>query len=317
MGATRQRTRGHETLRDRAARRNYNKIEFRGITGTFVVQLNDDERLTILDFNSLSTRFLNAIDIPDLKKRGQSYLLENVLSHDKWLVRHPLLITEDLARAAKPSMDGNKLVDVSDKILEKMDKALPDVYGESLLAYTYRRLVQIAREEEETKSIIFDDADFAFGPAQQQQQPRRSAKANKLVTRSAPPVPVAPDVTDADLEELKRQVRRALSVPASPTPEAGPSSSSRAAPPPAKKAKLGAPLAELSGENQSGRRRVSSHGTAYLDELWQHGSTSGGGGGGKKRTASPDLVLSSDSEGGNVDEGRTIRGMIILDSDEE
>lgn len=304
------------------------------------MQLNDDERLTILDFNSLSTRFLNAIDIPDLKKRGQSYLLENVLSHDKWLVRHPLLITEDLARAAKPSMDGNKLVDVSDKILEKMDKALPDVYGESLLAYTYRRLVQIAREEEETKSIIFDDADFAFGPAQQQQQPRRSAKANKLVTRSAPPVPVAPDVTDADLEELKRQVRRALryarlhdadqrfyqsvltcavsnSVSASPTPEAGPSSSSRAAPPPAKKAKLGAPLAELSGENQSGRRRVSSHGTAYLDELWQHGSTSGGGGGGKKRTASPDLVLSSDSEGGNVDEGRTIRGMIILDSDEE
>lgn len=116
--------------------------------------------------------------------------------------------------------------------------------------------------------------------------------------------------TPADLCHLKSIVR------ASPAPEAGPSSS-RAAPPPAKKAKLGE-RAELSGENQSGRRRVSSHGTAYLDKFWQHGSTSGGGGGSsKKRTASPDLVLSSDLEGGNIDEGRMIRGMIILDSDEE
>lgn len=89
--------------------------------------------------------------------------------------------------------------------------------------------------------------------------------------------------------------------------------SRRAAPPPAKKAKLGAPLAELLGENQAGRRRVSSHGTAYLDDLLQEGST----GGSKGRVATPDLVLSSDSEGGDVEECRTIRGMIVLDSDEE
>lgn len=168
-----------------------------------------------------------------------------------------------------------------------------------------------------------------FGPAQQQEP--RSAKR---VARLAPPVPVAPEVNEADLEELKRQVQRALRYDRLDfcrrktkqilcadlcrlkqrrrSPEAGPLSP-RAAPPPAKKAKLGAPLAELLGENQAGRCRVSSHGTAYLDDLLQEGST----GGSKGRVATPDLVLSSDSEGGDVEECRTIRGMIVLDSDEE
>lgn len=94
---------------DKSKHKQPKQTSFRSITGTFIIELNDDECLTILDFNSLLTRFFNAIDIPDLKKRGQAYLFKNVLSHEKLLVRHPLLITEDLAQAAKPRRMGISL----------------------------------------------------------------------------------------------------------------------------------------------------------------------------------------------------------------
>lgn len=140
------------------------QTSFRGITGSFTIYLNENKCLTMVDLNSLLMRFFDAVDIPDLDKRGQSFLLEHVLSHENSLVQHPLLITSELAQAVKLSIS-NALVDISEKVLKKMDKALPDVYGKSLLAYTFRRLIQIAHKEEETKAVIFDNADFMFGPA--------------------------------------------------------------------------------------------------------------------------------------------------------
>lgn len=123
-------------LVDKSKHKPPKQTSFRGITGTFTIHLNNDKRLTMLDLNLLLTRFFNAVDIPDLDKRGQSPL-EHVLSHKNSLVQRPLLITSELAQAAKPSMS-NLLIDISEKVLKKMDKALPNVYGESLLAYTFR-----------------------------------------------------------------------------------------------------------------------------------------------------------------------------------